>query len=216
MTDLTEALDRGRAARSATTTSPPGCRRLTVPPPADDPPRVFVGDPAPAAVRRQMAAAELSLAPPPVQAALAACGGGGRPWPLYLHGPAGGGKTSAALALLRACGGLYLSAGWWDRCRVEDKVGAADILGCLDRARLVVVDEIGLRAVATDWQLESLKLLLDGRAGLPLVVTGNVPPRAADGRPGVAEVYDGRIADRLLVAGSVCRVDVPSRREWRA
>jgi DNA replication protein DnaC len=72
-----------------------------------------------------------------------------------------------------------------------------------------VIDEIGLRGRATDWQLESLLILLNARYKLPLIVTGNLTPEQ------VKEQYDGRIADRLCTAGTVVNLAGTSQRDWR-
>jgi DNA replication protein DnaC len=126
-------------------------------------------------------------------------------WPLFLHGPAGTGKTCAALCLLDCAGGLYFTEATLcddlDRARNgrlewhhEGRGGTkwpehfwADVA----RAPLVVLDEIALRNQVSDARYEATKRLIDERFGKPLVIISNCP------LGGLAKLYDDRIVSRL-------------------
>lgn len=141
---------------------------------------------------------------------------GVRPWPLYLHGPTGTGKTCAALCLCDHCGGSWfmtterLASEWVDvLCsRYDDgkrKVGAADYRKRITDRPLVVIDDCGAREKVSDTHYEVIKLVLDLREGKPLVVTSNHNLET------IARLYDARIADRLT-AGTVLELAGESRR----
>lgn len=135
---------------------------------------------------------------------------GKSPWPLYLTGAAGGGKTSAALCLLDHAGGFYWTASELCRQLIECQQGRATWSfegrsGSLTvpafwrqqgSASLVVLDEIGARDRATDHHYECVKDLIDCREQKPFVVIGNLSFEA------VAKIYDDRIVSRLA-AGTV-------------
>ncbi len=56
---------------------------------------------------------------------------------------------------------------------------------------LAVIDDIGLRASANDTQYEALKMALDQRENLPLILTSNLD------LPGLGMIFDLRVMDRL-------------------
>lgn len=170
-------------------------------------------------VRDDLHAATVKLIPKPAYAVLAAAAKGETPWPVYLHGPPGSGKTMAALYMLKRSYGVFVSADHWAWSRYHE---SSRYQARLERMRqvvgttsgalyypLVVVDEIGLRDTATDWQLGAFLSLLNARKGLPLIVTGNISPAE------VVKRYDGRIADRLCTAGTVVNLAGTSQRDWR-
>lgn len=159
-------------------------------------------------------------------------------WPLYLWGPAGTGKTSAALAMLDHCGRVLAqaerkpdledwAAGFVEvralpRVRIaadqrqltyyEDgslfTVPWVELLNGLARAPLFVFDEIGVGAEATDFRLDTLLEVLDRRSGDP------VRPFVVTSNLSPSEVsraYDDRVASRIL-AGTVFRLDGADRR----
>lgn len=140
------------------------------------------------------------------------------PWPLVLIGPAGTGKTCAALCLVDHAHGRYWTAG--DLCglliRAQDgryewsnggyggKWHPEDVWGWIATAPLVALDEIGTRAVS-DFAYETVKRVIDEREGKPLVVISNAD-LAALGR-----LYDDRIVSRLA-AGTVVELAGDDRR----
>lgn len=171
-------------------------------------------------VRRAASEVEAPRVPPPLVKELARAQRGETHWPLYLWGSPGGGKTFGALyAVRRSFRGFWIDAAKWAKYRIEEDYLAGQVIEQMGVAEgsqaghlvhgLVVIDEIGLRAQATDWQLESLLVLLNARRGLPLIVTGNLAPDA------VTRVYDGRVSDRLCNAGTVLNLAGASQRDWR-
>ncbi len=56
---------------------------------------------------------------------------------------------------------------------------------------LAIIDDIGLRANANDTQYEALKMALDVRENLPLIVTSNLDA------VGIGMIFDLRVMDRL-------------------
>lgn len=138
------------------------------------------------------------------------------PWPLYLFGPAGTGKTSVALCVCDhvdrslfitverlasewvdcVCGRLDLGAG---------KIGPTQYRQMIVNRPLVCVDDIGVREKISDTHYEIVKLVLDLRETKPLIVTSNQPLEV------IMKLYDDRIADRLS-AGTVIELTGESRR----
>lgn len=140
------------------------------------------------------------------------------PWPLFLHGRAGTGKTMAALCLLDHCGDQqtlqhspdtrYLTTP--ELCRMLAKADHGGVmLPCrchylspeslwerLAGERITVLDEIGARAVVSDHHYESLKRYTDCRDFKPAVYISNLSPER------LVEIYDDRVASRLC-AGTV-------------
>lgn len=148
------------------------------------------------------------------------CIDGRLPWPLFLYGPAGVGKTCAALCLLDLAGGEYFTADNLSDChnaakfgKYEEKLAVRDGLWVSDpsgtkkwkpdalnfrivklvKPPLVVVDELGGRpgSVATPAHYEAVKYALDLREGKPLITISNL------GGPELEAVYDGRIVSRI-------------------
>lgn len=159
-------------------------------------------------------------------------------WPLYIHGPAGTGKTCASLVALdymgrdgcagacsdtirpwmagfidvRTIAGVKINCDkgkirWSDGEREEAAKWEA-VLKVIERRPLVVFEEIGVGKEAADFRLDTLLELLDRRANQPVrpfIVTSNLSPSA------VADVYDDRVADRIL-CGTVHYLNGVSRR----
>lgn len=134
-----------------------------------------------------------------------------RRWPVYLWGGPGTGKTCAA-ALLHACWPtesifvrldvLARQVGESRRNggRTDGETDAGEIFEWwesnfwrkVDRAGLVVVDEIGTKTTGGLWQ-EVLGEILDRRSGRPLVATGNFGPEDL-----IAQQGDARVLSRLI------------------
>jgi DNA replication protein DnaC len=120
-------------------------------------------------------------------------------WPVFMHGPAGVGKSCAVAALyVRWPAGDYGPGPWWieaatllptyARARADNE--ALKIRNSLRDSNLVILDDVAVRELTpaqADCFLELLKL----RAGKPLIVTCNLAPDELTG------VLDNRIASRL-------------------
>lgn len=130
---------------------------------------------------------------------------GEAPWPLALVGDAGAGKTCAALCVCDLTGGAaYTTAS--DLCRMvrdgqegrlTSTVGYVyhdqDVWNGWRQATVAVLDELGIREKASDFQYETAKKAIDERLEneLPLIVVSNLPLQE------IARVYDDRIASRV-------------------
>lgn len=146
---------------------------------------------------------------------------GKKPWPLFVHGPAGAGKSYAALAFSDVAGGHYSTLEeactdvmqdrniWWERSRCWSIWGDEAPKRPEDQFyRLGIVDEIGERSKIGDLQYTTLKGILDHqefenrRAGVYL---SNLTPSE------IASMFDDRIASRLT-CGTVFRLAGKDRR----
>jgi hypothetical protein len=134
---------------------------------------------------------------------------GGAKWPLFLYGPAGSGKTCAALALTDLVQTTFYGTPE-DLCTIILKGGPrrwapskAEIVYRDDRPalvaipaeRLVVLDELGARSKITDLHYSAVKEFLDSRElghNRVGIYISNLEPDKLVG------VYDDRIASRLL------------------
>lgn len=156
---------------------------------------------------------------------------GKAPWPLFLHGPAGVGKTCAALCVLDraySIGAYRVEIEGKEFYTVDQPSGiyrtAQEICDVLfsehgkvrrtktdatwkewTEARLAVLDELGSREKVGDFVYNTTKALLDVRAGKPLIVISNLDLAA------LAVLYDDRITSRLA-SGTVVKVDGEDRR----
>lgn len=154
---------------------------------------------------------------------LAAVVEGRSPWPLYLYGGVGVGKTCAALALAdyvpetlyeteASHGELCTQAASgrleWYREGVGGVLTQNQLWRGYRRAPLVILDEIGSREKVSDFRYECLYRLVDERDGLPTILIGNCS--LAD----LAAVYDERITSRIGV-GTVVFADLPDQRDPR-
>ncbi len=151
----------------------------------------------------------IDLIPAELRSALRGLVKGELPWPLFLFGPPGTGKTCAGLSLLDYSGGMY----WTPATLSEDLILASKgmlhyasgrpiqqkaLWKEIDERPLVVLDELATRAKVSDWMYDSIKRLIDGREGKPFVAISNMDLDQ------IAQLYDDRIASRLS-AGTVFR-----------
>jgi DNA replication protein DnaC len=128
---------------------------------------------------------------------------GERLWPLFLHGDAGRGKTCAALTLYDAVpGALYWTL---DELMEYAYTASAWVWFYSQRARLVIVDEIGGRSTETDREYVTLKHMADIREHRPVIWISNLTPAE------LGETYDDRIHSRLT-SGTVVELTGPDRR----
>lgn len=158
--------------------------------------------------------------------------GSGTPWPLVLTGPAGVGKSCAALCLLdyarinrKTFPGFseppgfpaYVTTSEWVAAVTLARMGKYEPPGCRcpiyehelwawwKSRPIVCLDELGTRGQVTDSMYDITKLALDQRESKPLIVVSNLDLDR------LAEVYDDRIASRLA-AGTVIHVTGEDRR----
>ncbi len=160
---------------------------------------------------------------PPVRAEINRVLTGQAPWPLFIYGPVGSGKTCAALCMLDAVEGhgvfydanelreLVHQASFGD-LRDDDgvaarprKVNVVEVWRGWWLARLAVLDDIGVKSSVSDFALSTIKRAIDHRNGRPLVITSNRTPTQ------IQEMYDDRVASRC-VAGTVVKMPGGDRR----
>lgn len=133
---------------------------------------------------------------------------GEKPWPLFLHGEPGSGKTCALMCLVDHCGGgVYVTLGDLCRALIDAQHGRTafyDLGAGITRTEgelwrdwgngnVCVLDEIGTREKVSEHHYSTLQMALDRRndPNRPLVVVSNVDLK------GSATLYDDRIASRL-------------------
>lgn len=149
-------------------------------------------------------AREIGGIAPGLREAIRALVTGQAPWPLFLHGNPGTGKTCAALTLLDHAGGMY-----WTANGLADAISAAmhgrlsntrnqpvslDALWVeMTRCSLVVIDELGQRGHPSDHHYEQVKKMLDIREGAPLLAISNLDLEE------LARSYDERVSSRLAL-----------------
>ncbi len=142
------------------------------------------------------------LVPEPVRVPINNVCRGICPWPLFLTGETGSGKTCAALLLLDFYHGWYSTASDWHKRVCDAEAGrlqyssgypetSFELWRAVPDRNLWVLDELGLRSDVTDPHCENVHKLLDKREGLPTVVISN---RSLDE---IASIYGGPIASRL-------------------
>ena len=150
---------------------------------------------------------------PVILDAVSRCGQN-RQWPLYLYGHTGAGKTFAAGLVYSA---WKKPAAWWsleEFCDIlkgynnshtqlirrsggqQIELTLNNLWKWVESAGLIVIDEIGTRQ-ASSQRFDALLRLLDVRRGKPMILTGNIDPKAA-----IAELYDERVQSRI-VGGSI-------------
>lgn len=130
---------------------------------------------------------------------------GERKWPLFLFGDTGAGKTSAALALADFC-----ELAFYDELdtlcdSVMNHTIDWDLIGWAD---LAILDEIGVRTKATDLHYTTVKSFWERRKRREqrTIYISNIQPQ------GIADVFDDRIASRLL-CGTVVELTGDDRRK---
>jgi hypothetical protein len=141
------------------------------------------------------------------------------PWPLFLEGAVGTGKTCAALCLLDLAGGEYHTVSglcnliiqsqqgrleWVHECR-GGTIWPHQVWSKIASAPLAVLDEMGCREKASDAHYENVKNFIEERMWKPLIVISNLPLEQ------VAAIYDDRIYSRLA-SGTVVRLEGKDRR----
>lgn len=136
---------------------------------------------------------------------------------LYVHGTPGGGKSHLAFARVRELirdGRKVFAADWASYLRrirrTFDQPGEKEhhIADAITKADIVLIDDLGAGS-PTPWAAEQLWSLVNGRyaAGLPLVVTSNLPLGA------LAAKFKGADGDRVAsrLAEMSPRIQVKAR-----
>ena len=129
------------------------------------------------------------------------------PWPLYLYGDVGTGKTRAVLWL---CDIVQLGR-YWTVSELMDAMVAKDPPWEWPISpALQILDEIGLHDTNADrrgnFEYDAVKRFQDWREDRPAVYVGNEPLAI------MTDLYDRRIKSRLGV-GTVFELKGPDRRE---
>jgi hypothetical protein len=131
---------------------------------------------------------------------------GKRPWPLYLYGDAGNGKTYAALALCDWTAGRY----WMHEELCDDIIRTEFQWPTIGQAPLAVLDDIGVRDRVNDLSYTAVLRFWEQRErqqGRAIYAT-NLTPEALKAQ------FDDRIASRLL-CGTVLKLTDTDRRKAR-
>ncbi len=128
-------------------------------------------------------------------------------WPLYLHGPAGSGKTLAALCLCD----VTIQAVYQTVEQISDVVFQPGewIWRAAKERELCVLDELGAREKVTDPHYQAVKKFADARelyANRVAVYISNLRPKE------LVAVYDDRIGSRMLCGELFCLGGVDRRR----
>ena len=122
---------------------------------------------------------------------------GRAPWPLFLYGPAGGGKTSACLAMCD----IVRTACYWTidgLCEAVLKSSPAEtncVWEAIEAKDLAVLDELGARERIGDLHYSAVKRFADARevhGSRRAIYISNARPQE------LAALYDDRIISRLL------------------
>jgi hypothetical protein len=122
---------------------------------------------------------------------------GRAPWPLYLFGLAGSGKTSAALALAD----ITRSAAYWTvegLCSAVLESNPAEMNAAweaIESKDLAVLDELGARERIGDLHYSAVKRFADAReihGGRRAIYISNARPEQ------LVQLYDDRVISRLL------------------
>ncbi len=166
---------------------------------------------------------DMAQIPDLLRSAIRAMVKGEKPWPLFIYGPAGTGKTCAVLCLLDfiSDGDYYTASGLCETV-IQSQAGRLEwyhegyggtlwpekFWSKFAAKSLVVLDEIGTRDKVSDHHYECIKRVLDDRHGKPLILLSNLDLTT------LARVYDDRIASRMA-GGTVVKLDGPDMRLQR-
>lgn len=138
---------------------------------------------------------EMSQVDERLQALFRALCRGEAPWPLLLHGPAGTGKTSAALALCD----FAATACYHTLDQLCDQIMSHDAdFDWIAGKALAVLDELGTRNRASDLPYSAAKRFADARYGLPTIYVTNLRPSQ------LVEAFDDRVASRVCCGTWFC------------
>jgi hypothetical protein len=162
---------------------------------------------------------EIDLIPPILRNGIRATITAESPWPLFVYGPEGVGKTCAGLCLLDWSDGLYDTVSGLCARLIQSQQGRLEwnhegrggtlwpeqVWKLIRSARLYVLDELGARERVSDAHYEVVKTAIEEREYKPLVVLSNISLAA------IHDLYDARISSRLA-AGTVIEISGSDRR----
>lgn len=191
-----------RPSQASTTTSAIGCRNLTLMP-----------DPGRKRLRLEIPRVRERI-PQALASAMRSCTDGDSPWPLFAHGPAGVGKTCAALYLcdrvpghsrftdfgvfVREVRDVDFGRLVWRGTHADTRPTEHEYWSVWSMWSLCVIDELGAREQVSDHAYDAAKRAIDVRYRKPLILLSNI------GLPEIAKLYDDRIASRLAEGTVVC------------
>lgn len=134
---------------------------------------------------------QLDLVDPDLRKVFRALVTGQTPWPLFLHGPVGTGKTMAALCLCDHVDNSYYRT---VSALADNRMAKGSDMEHVAKVRLAVLDEIGAREKVGDLIYEVVKEFADRRErhGRVAVYVSNLDAQE------LARLFDDRVADRLL------------------
>lgn len=132
---------------------------------------------------------------------------GAAPWPLFFFGPAGCGKTCAAVILLDFAGGMFFTVADWiermtdalcGRLRFHSITMDCAILPSeareeMAKANLIVLDELGFNLKPSEHEVREVHRVLLARENRPLVVISNYGLKNL----GRGDRYGDTVASRL-------------------
>lgn len=138
------------------------------------------------------------------------------PWPLFLFGGVGAGKTCAALCVGNSAGGWLVEFPefcklilWAQKDELFDasdyKRTEASVWEDVESVNLLVLDELGTRSRPTDPQQEMLRGIIRRREGKPTIYISNLDAE------NLKEIYDDRVASRIC-SGTLFELTGPDRR----
>lgn len=151
-----------------------------------------------------------------IASAIKGCTRGECPWPLFIFGSTGVGKTCALLSVADSFFRSYYTtiphlnrdliwAEKGDLVRNGYETSAPALWREIEEASVACVDELATRGTVTDAAYENLKNLCDLRENRATIFSSNVAPEK------LLEIYDKRILSRI-VCGTVVSVTGKDRR----
>lgn len=140
----------------------------------------------------------------PLRQLFFALASGQRPWPLYLHGDIGHGKTRAVLAFCDR----VVTARYWSVDSLMDAIVCREAPWHGWQTDLAVLDELGLPRAgnAAEFDYSAVKQFLDWRECRPAIYVSNLAPT------GIYRLYDDRLESRVT-SGTVYRLLDRDRRK---
>lgn len=156
---------------------------------------------------------------PVLTKAFESCATGQEPWPLFVFGPAGTGKTCAALSFIDHYGGVYFTASDFCNTLILARNGdlhwsngyernVLDVWSKVKSIEFLVLDELATRKTVSEFHYETIKKIIDIREGRPAMYLSNEGPST------LSKVFDDRVASRLA-SGTIVKLDGDDRRKGK-
>jgi len=153
-----------------------------------------------------------------LRTAIRRCAAAELPWPLFVHGLQGRGKSCAGLCAFDKWGGWYITVTDFrdkmifaqkhggERCHPQGFQPTVDELWvAVGLCHLFVLDELGMRSPPSGFEYEIVKRAADKRENRPAIFISNHNLDA------LSVIYDARIVSRLA-GGTVVHLKGPDRR----